>query len=59
MEGTVSRAFDSWERPETLCNETNLVQRTEIERPLFLNLQDNADLSLNAGVIELVYTNSK
>ena len=38
MERTVSRAFDSRERPETLCDEMNLVQRTEIERPLFLNL---------------------
>ena len=38
MERTVSRAFDNWERPETLCNETNFVQLTEIERPLFLNL---------------------
>ena len=38
MERTVGRAFDGWERPETLCNKTNLVRRTEIERPLFLNL---------------------
>ena len=30
--------FDSWERLETLCDETNLMQQTEIERPLFLNL---------------------
>ena len=39
MERTVGRAFESWERLKTLCDETNLVWLTEIESPSFLNLK--------------------